>query len=101
MNYDDDEDQGVLEPPRHDMLIIRFMGDTHDLMLPYCEVANGDLISVENTQVKISVTKDNVQEVVEMGYTSFVDLVEKTFDTKGIVQLSVQLAGSYEQIKVL
>jgi hypothetical protein len=101
MNNEDDEDQGVLEPPRYDMLTIRFMGDTYDLVLPYCEVANGDLISVQNSQVKISVSKDNVLEVVEMAYSKFVELIEKTFDTKGITELSAQLAGSYEQVKIL
>jgi len=101
MNYDDDDEQGLLEPPKHDMLVIRFMGDNHDLILPYCEVANGDLISVKNAQVKISVVKNNVLETVEMLYSKFVELIEKTFDTKGIMQLSVQLAGNYEQVKIL
>jgi hypothetical protein len=101
MDKDDAEDNGVLEPPRHDMLMIRFMGDTHDLVLPYCEVANGDLVSIQNSQVKISVTKDNVVEIVEMAYSKFVELIETTFDTKGITQLSTQLAESYDQVKIL
>jgi hypothetical protein len=101
MDKDDAEENGVLEPPRYDMLMIRFMGDSQDLVLPYCEVANGDLISVQNTQVKISVTKDNVNEVVEMSYSKFVELIETTFDTKGITQLSAQLAESYDQVKIL
>lgn len=101
MNYDNDEEQGVLEPPRYDMLMVRFMGDSHDLVLPYCEVANGDLMSVEGDQVKIKVVKDNEIETVEMIYSKFVELIEKTFDTKGITQLSAQLAGQYEPVKIL
>ena len=101
MHYDDDDEQGLLEPPRHDMLMIKFMGDSHELVLPYCEVANGDLISVKDDQIKISVVRDNSLEVVEMSYSKFVELIEKTFDTKGITQLSAQLAGSFEQVKIL
>ena len=83
------------------MLMVKFMGDPHELVLPYCEVANGDLISVKDNQIKISVIKDNAAEVVEMIYSKFVELIEKTFDTKGIIKLSVQLAGSYEPVKIL
>jgi len=100
MSYDNDE-QGVLEPPNYDMLTIRFMGDNHSLLLPYCEVANGDILSTQNTQIKIAVTRDGEVETVEMVYSKFVELVEKTFDTKGITELSVQLAGSYDLTKIL
>lgn len=101
MSYNNEEDHGVLEPPRYDMLTVRFMGDTHDLTLPYCEVANGDLISIGSDQVKIKVATPDKVETVEMLYSRFVELVEKTFDTKGITQLSAQLAGSYELVKIL
>jgi hypothetical protein len=97
----DDNDQDLLEPPKYDMLRVRFMGDNYDMFLPYCEVANGDLISIDKDNVKISIIKDDVNEVVEMGYIRFVELVEKTFDTKGIAKLSAQLAGSYEAIQIL
>ena len=101
MSYNNEDDQGVLEPPRYDMLTVRFMGDSHDLTLPYCEVANGDLLSVESDQVKIKVATPDKTETVEMVYSRFVELIEKTFDTKGITQLSAQLAGSYDLVKIL
>jgi hypothetical protein len=101
MAYNNDDDLGVLEPPRHDMLMVRFMGDPHELVLPYCEVANGDLISIKDSQIKISVVRDDTTESVEMAYSKFVELIEKTFDTKGITKLSAQLAGSYDIVKIL
>ena len=101
MAYNNDDEQGVLEPPRYDMLMVQFMGDPHELVLPYCEVANGDLISIENTQIKISVARNSLIESVEMPYSQFVELIEKTFDTKGITKLSAQLAGSYDVVKIL
>ena len=46
--YDKDDNQGTIEPPRYDTLIVRFRGDSHEIALPYIEVANGDITNLLN-----------------------------------------------------
>ena len=96
-----EDSKDLLEPPNHDMLIVRFHGDDFDVVLPYCEVANGKFTGIDAKLVHISVVKDNKMESVAMTYTSFTDVVEKTFDIKEVVALSIQPAGSYEVFKIL
>ena len=97
-NYDDDTD--LTEPPFYDMLTVRFRGDSFEIVMPYCEVANGDITRLENNSVEIAVVKEDNLERVSMPYKDFAKVVETTFDLKEIVQLSVQLAGSYDNILV-
>jgi hypothetical protein len=96
----EDEEAGLTEPPIYDMLTIRFRGDSFEITLPYCEVANGDITKVENNSVEIVVLRDDKLDRVQMTYTDFVKVVETTFDLKDITQLSVQLAGSYDNIQI-
>jgi hypothetical protein len=100
MSYSDDQ-VGVTEPPHHDTLYIKFRGDNHTISLPYVEVANGDIVGITDKEVEIMLTKEQQQELVKMSYADFTKLIETTFDTKEIVELQVQLAGTYDQIKLL
>ena len=56
----------LLEPPKYDMLSVKFRGDQHVIVLPYCEVANGDITNISDDTVEISVPKDEGSEVVKM-----------------------------------
>lgn len=98
-----DDETGVMEPPRYDMITVKFRGDDHTITLPYCEVANGDMTGVSDDAVMIRVVnKDSMkEEEVKMTYPSFAKVVEETFDLKEVVHLSVQMAGSFEQVKIL
>ena len=101
MFYDND-DQGLTDPPNYDMLGIQFRGDEFTVFLPYCEVANGNIISAKDDTVEISVNTDaGKTDTVKMTYKDFVEVMEKTFDIKEITSLSVQLAGSYDTITIL
>jgi hypothetical protein len=91
----------LLDPPRHDMIIVKFHGDDFEVTLPYCEVANGQFKVIDSDSIHIAVIKENKTESVAMTYSSFKDVVEKTFDIKEIVALSIQPAGSYNVFKIL
>lgn len=96
------EDSSVLEPPRYDMLHIKFRGDTHEVVLPYCEVANGDIASVTKEAITIVIQKEEgKKETVAIPCAEFITVMEKTFDTKEIISLSVQMAGYNDPIKLL
>jgi hypothetical protein len=99
-DYNDDDPFGLDEPPRYDMLTINFMGDEYEITLPYCEVANGEITQVENNTVEIAVLREDKLEQVKMSYKDFAKVIETTFDTKEITQLSVQMAGSYDNIQI-
>ena len=95
-----DDDMDLTDPPIYDMLTVKFRGDSFEVTLPYCEVANGDIRQVENDKVEIVVTKDSALERVEMCFKDFTKVIETTFDLKEITQLSVQLAGTYDNILI-
>jgi hypothetical protein len=97
----DDNEQDLMDPPKHDMLIVRFHGDDFEVVLPYCEVANGKYTVVDSTNIHIEVSKEDKVEKVSMSYDAFVSVVEKTFDLKEIVALSIQPALSYSIYKIL
>jgi hypothetical protein len=99
----DDDDQGLVDPPSYDMLGIQFRGDDFEIFLPYCEVANGDITSAKDDTVEISVPNGITKniETVKMTYKEFVSVVEKTFDIKEVVKLTLQLAYSYDTIAIL
>jgi len=82
------------------MLTLRFRGDTFDITLPYIEVANGDIIAI-NTMIDIMTVENNVQDTISMSYADFAKLIETTFDTKELVELKLQLAGTYQNVKIL
>lgn len=100
------DDQGLAEPPRRDMLTIQFRGDNHEIVLPYIEVANGDIIGLTKTHVEIAVYKplaeaQDTAEAVKMTHAEFIMLIESTFDTKEITRLALQRAESYDNIALL
>lgn len=102
MSHFDNEDSGVMEPPRYDMLTVKFRGDDHTITLPYCEVANGVMTAISNDTVVLRVVnKDGKEEDVKMTYVDFAKVVETTFDIKEIMSLSAQMADSFEQTKIL
>jgi hypothetical protein len=100
------DDQSLLEPPRYDMLTIKFRGDSHEVVLPYIEVANGNIVGLTNTHVEIAVYKplaqdEDTAESVKMTHAEFIMLIESTFDTKEITRLALQRAESYDNIELL
>jgi hypothetical protein len=95
-----DNDNNLTDPPNYDMLTIRFRGDNHDVVLPYCEVANGDITEIEDNLIKVAVN-DKKKNVLKLPFADFVKLIEETFDIKDIVKLMVQKAGSYDNVTVL
>ena len=97
-NFDDDN---LLEPPKYDMLSVKFRGDNHTIVLPYCEVANGDITNISADTVEISVPKEEGNELVKMLFKDFTKLIETTFDIKEITYLAAQLAGTTELIQIL
>jgi hypothetical protein len=99
--YNDKEDNLLDEPPRYDTLSLKFRGDSYEIVLPYIEVANGDIVSISEAEVEIMLIKDNVQDAIKMTYKDFAKLVETTFDTKEVVELKLQLAGTYDRVTIL
>ena len=101
----DFEDSGAYldEPPRYDMIIVKFRGDNHSISLPYCEVANGDFTDISNDFVHVMVEKkeESVQEAIKIAFKDFIKLVEDAFDIKEVVELGVQRANSYETTVIL
>jgi hypothetical protein len=96
-----DEQNGLTDPPYFDTLTVQFRGDNYEVALPYCEVANGDIVEINESAVSISVLNDGKPELLKMVYTDFVSAVEKAFDIKEIIKLNIQLANSYDTIKIL
>jgi hypothetical protein len=99
--FNNNSNDDLKDPPVYDLLNVKFRGDTFNILLPYCEVANGQIMSIDNGEIVIYVQDDGKQEDVKMTHLEFVKVIEKTFDTKEIVKLSVQPAGSYEEIEIL
>ena len=95
----EDEDDDLMEPPYYDMLTVKFRGDDYEVTLPYCEVANGDITAVKKDSIEIIVIKTG-PEKIKMSYDEFTKVIETTFDTKEVVELWVQLAGTYESILI-
>lgn len=99
--YPGDEQNGLTDPPYFDTLTVQFRGDNYEVALPYCEVANGDIVEIDESTVSISVLNNKKPEVLKMAYADFVAAVEKAFDIKEIIKLNIQLASSYDSIKIL
>jgi hypothetical protein len=101
MSYEE-PDRGVIEPPKFDSLEIKFRGDNYEIVLPYCEVANGDIVKITDNVVDIKINlPEGKTEHVSCNYANFVETVEKAFDIKEITKLSIRRAGSYDSIKIL
>lgn len=95
-----------MDPPKFDTLCVQFRGDNHIITIPYCEVANGDILKIEDSKIVIALhTIDEEGEInseeVSMSYTEFVEAVEAQFAIKQITNLSIQKADSYEKIVIL
>jgi hypothetical protein len=101
--YNDEDDLSLMEPPKHDMLHVKFRGDNHVIVLPYCEVANGYITDVADEKVSITIHKEEppTVEKVDMKFVDFTKLVETTFDIKEVTSLTVQLAGKYDVYTIL
>lgn len=99
--YDKDDNQGTIEPPRYDTLIVRFRGDSHEIALPYIEVANGDITNLSDSAVEVAMIKNGIKDSVQMTFSEFAQVIESSFDTKEITKLSLQLAGKYEQVQIV
>jgi hypothetical protein len=95
------DDSGMLdEVPRHDMLSVKFRGDDEMIVLPYCEVANGEISKIDTIERHIIITTET-KDPITMTFESFVKVVQETFDIKDVVQLQLQQANSYDNIKIL
>jgi type 1 fimbria pilin len=102
MFHNDPDENGVLEPPKYDMITVQFRGDNHIVNLPYCEVANGNIKEIKEDSLLISGTvKDGVIDTTKVSFKEFTALVETTFDIKEVIKLSVQKAESYEVYTIL
>lgn len=101
MFSNDPDENGVLEPPRYDMITVQFRGDNHIVTLPYCEVANGQIKDINEDYLLISNPTQGLADVTKVSFKEFVSLVETTFDIKEVVKLSVQKAESYDTHKIL
>ena len=100
MYHDKNDDNQLMDPPRYDMLTVKFRGDSHEMTLPYCEVANGDITRIEPNVVGIMMLKENKIEELVLSFKDFLEVIEKTFDTKEVVELWLQKAETYEKILV-
>ncbi len=98
--FNNNSNDELQDPPVYDTLTVRFRGDNHDVILPYCEVANGDIAEIGDDLISLEVS-DNKKNALSMPFADFVKLVEQSFDIKDITKLVVQQAGSYEEIKIL
>ena len=104
MNMDAFSDEtSTIEPPKYDMLYITFRGDKYETVLPYCEVANGIIVDAEghnDTELIIDPQQPN-EKPFGVSYKDFVTIIEKAFDTKEIVSMSVQVEKHFNKIKIL
>ena len=101
MEMDNHSDEtSTLEPPKHDMLHIKFRGDKHEYILPYCEVANGVIAEILENEIVIASVKPD-EHPITLKYKEFFSIIEKTFDTKQITSLAVQIQGEFDVFKIL
>lgn len=91
------EKHELMEPPKYDLLIVKFRGDKHEMTLPYCEVANGKILDIANDQVRVEMHGKEFT----VSYNEFVQAVEEAFDTKSIVSLAIQKENSYDPEQIL
>ena len=101
MQNDNSDDSLLDEPPRHDMMSVKFRGDAEVIILPYCEVANGNISKIDPVERHITIVKEDAFDPVVMTFDGFVKVVQETFDIKEVVQLSLQKAESYDNITIL
>lgn len=101
--YSDQGDSMLDEPPKHDMLTVKFRGDAEAIVCPLCEVTNGHVTNIDKVDRHIDITmlKDDKPENVKLTFENFIKVVEDTFDIKEVVQVSLQKAETYENIQVL
>jgi hypothetical protein len=85
--------------PQYDMLSVKFRGDKEVITLPYCEVANGYIESVEKDSDEITIIYN--ENGIKMTLSAFTKLMQDTFDIKDIVELSIQKSGSANTITIL
>lgn len=90
----EDGDKDLLEPPKFDTLFVQFRGDNYNVVLPYCEVANGEITDLNQENKTIQINIDKTDEV--FSFKDFTKTIEKTFDLKEIIKLQLQKANTYE-----
>ena len=99
-DFDSNEAEMLDEVPRRDMLSVKFRGDSDPIVLPYCEVANGDITKIDTIERHITINTETKDPAI-ISFESFVNLIQETFDTKDVVQLFLQQSGSYDSIQIL
>jgi hypothetical protein len=102
-------EETVMNIPSFDMLWISFRGDpegTFSLIVPCCEVINGVIIGITQTDIIVSHKKENI----ELSHGEFKEAIEyelndalehQGFKKKKITQLSVQPAKTNDVIQIL
>ena len=98
MDNNQSNENNLLEPPQYDMLFVRFRGDDYTVVLPYCEVANGDISHISDNLITLTVTKNKVVESLDMDFKAFTKFIETTFDIKEIIYLAAQIQLTTEAV---
>ena len=93
------DDEALMDPPHYDMLTVKFYGDEHSITLPYCEVANGTIKSIDKDKLTIVMPGGTNQSSV-ISFEEFIKFTEKVFDIKEIVRLDIQRAGDYNKYNI-
>lgn len=101
MMPESNDDPQTLEPPKYDTLYVSFKGDKYPVVLPYCEVANGNITLVRKNIIEITTSVGGVKDMVSLSFDEFTEAIEASFDTKKITKLEIQLAKSYELHKIV
>ena len=86
-------EESTAEPPFHDMIHLQFSSMDAIITVPYCEVANGDVKSVEPDSIHII---SPTGEDVTLTNKEFSKMVEKAWGSREIVGISLQMKGDTE-----
>jgi hypothetical protein len=101
MSEDSGDSQSLHESPKHDMLVLRFRGDPHYVIVPYCEVANGHFTAIGDDTVEIQVVEKDKTSTNSLTFEEFVTFVEDVFDCKEITRLDIQPAETQKIFTIL
>jgi len=96
------DDSATMNLPSYDMLWISYdkpepgMPPQFTVVLPYCEVANGDILELNPGGIIIGYAEENIN----MPYPDFVKLVEREMKNGKITYLMVQMKESPKIIQI-
>ena len=102
------EDETTMRLPSFDMLWISYKGDpegTFSLVIPYCEVSNGQLIRITNEAITL-VYQDKAISIPHQDFKDGVESAlndcnqEQGFPKKKIIRLSVQPKETADVIQI-